>query len=475
MHNIKPRFVVPILLGVLLSACGAESGGSESLVSIHQDLSSISAAQTDTAVLGQAYHTEHQKVMNLNCVEGASELRGNSVSQLSYEQDMNFNDVLNTLAGGLSVGITLPVVSAEASANVATKHASTELSETHHLVWVGTAKKEVFTAGAVHLSTLGTFYSEQRPDLLEERCGNEFITEVHRGASFFGTMKIEFFNSEDRLEIGGKIKVNVLDGLVQADGSLQFVDSNKKKRTKLSVQVEQRGGRPERLLTIIPDNVMYCTLDDPSPCLAVFGNLITYARNDFATQLQDVTQYNVLKYVTQSYADSGLEALLPSAGYEIISQAVHQKISSTEGFLRQALADEDRAGTLMTTGAAFMTSAQRTKVQAVGQKASANVIVYADISRYCYQNLNTECLTYAADREGSLQAYARSDLDVKPPIPGDLTENGCVDTADSDLFLTYYGLTVTPDQPAAAADFNHDGVVNDMDYLVIEDHWGQGC
>jgi len=462
-----------VCIGGLAAACGSEPGNSVSTT--QQDLSTISAAQSDTAVLGQAYHTNSKKLMNLSCVEGESELRGNSLSQLSYERDMNFNDVLNTLAGGLSIGLNLPVVSAEASANIAKKHASTEYSETHHLKWVGAAKKEVFKPNTLRLSALGKNYSENQSNLLENRCGDEFITEVSRGASFFATMKVDFFNSEDRLEVGGKIKVNVLAGLVSAEGSLQFVDADVKKRTKLSVQVEQRGGRPERLLTVLPDNVMYCTLEDPSPCLAVFGNLISYARNDFAQQLSDVTQYNVLQYTTQSYADSGLEALLPPAGYEIILEAVKQKTSLIERSLREALIDEERAATLLTTGAPYMTNKQRDLVREIGRKAGENIVVYADMSRHCYENMNQNCLTYAGTRGADIQQYNRNDLDIKPPIPGDLSGNHCVDMEDYNLFLSYYGLTVSAGQPAAEADFNHDSVVNDMDYLVLSEHWGEGC
>jgi hypothetical protein len=470
MSRIIPLFV-PI---AALPACGEEAGSPE-VGSSQQATSTISGAQTDTATLGQAVHTGRNQVMNLGCVQGRSELRGNSVAELTYQKDMAFNDTLNTLAGGLSVGITLPVVSAEASAKIASKHASTELSETHHLVWVGAAKKEVFVPGSLQLSSQGNFYAFTRADLLEQRCGNEFISEVHRGASFFATMKVGFFNSQDRLEIGGKIKVNVLAGLVKAEGSLDFVDENVKKRTSLSVQVVQNGGRPERILTILPDNIMYCTLEEPTPCLEVFGNLISYARNDFAQQLADVNQYNVLKYVTQSYGDSGIEDLVPSAGYAVVLEAVRQKIAVTEQSLRAAMKDEDRASGLLTTGAAYMTTRQRDRVRDILDQASNNILVYADISRYCYQNLNQNCLSFASTRGADLEAYNPSDLEIKPPIPGDVDEDGCVDNDDYQILSNSYGYPTSGGTGDARADFNRDGWVNFLDYLILNEHWGQGC
>lgn len=464
------------LLGGLLAGCAGEGEVEPSslLGTAKQELSTISSAQTDTAVLGTAYHTERKKVFNLQCVRGQSELRGNSLSELSYQRDMNFSTTLNTLAGGLSVGLSLPVVSAEASARIATKHASDELSETHHLSWVGNAQKEVFKAGTLQLTPEGAHYATNRPDLLEDRCGNEFVTEVHRGASLLATLKIEFFSSQDRLEVGGKINVNILAGLVEAEGSLDFVEEEKKKRTKISVQVVQRGGRPERLLTIIPDNVMYCSLKDPAPCFAVFGNLINYAKNDFSAQLAEIDRYNVLKYVTQSYADSGLDELIPSEGYAAIADAVRQKITLTERKLRDALADEERAASLLTTGASYMTNRQRDLVRSIGLKASNNVVVYAETSLYCYQHMNDSCLSFALSREAELEEYDPASLDIKPPIKGDVTEDGCVDMQDYTLFQNNFGLSVAGGGDARC-DINLDGWIDDSDYTFIAENWGEGC
>jgi hypothetical protein len=396
---------------VALAACAPDQ--SPALGSSLQELSEISASQSDTAVLGQAYHSERKKLSNLNCVTGQSELRGNSVSTLSYEKDMSFASVLNSLAGSLSVGLKVPVVSVNASADIAKKHASSELSETHHLVWDGAMKKEVYVPGTVQLSERGRYYSENRADLLEARCGNEFITEVDRGASFFATLKMDFFNEEDKLEVGGALKVNVLADLVEVEGKLRYIDEHVKRRTKVSVYVQQRGGRPERLLTIIPDNVMYCSLDNPAPCLDVFRDLIRYAKGDFAVQLADPTSYNVLRYKTQSYADSGLEQLVPAEGYAVITLAVRQKLDLIENLLRQALQDEARATDLLIAGSAYMTSPQRNAVSDVARKASDNVVVYADMSRYCYDNMNENCLTYSQKRQADIQTYDPTVLNVR--------------------------------------------------------------
>lgn len=460
-----------VLFAGSITACGAtpESG----LDNLQQE-STISGSQTDTAVLGTAYNSDKNKVFNLQCVTGTPEYRGNSVGQIQFTRDMSYDSALNTLAGGLSIGLTLPVVSAEASAHLATEHSSTSLSETYHVYWVGVAQKEVYKAGTLGLSSYGQNLVDNQANLIEARCGNEFITEVHRGASLLATLKVEFFSSTDRTEVGGKIKVDVLAGLVSADGNLEYVDEDKKKRTKISVMVDQRGGSPERLLTILPENIMSCSMDNAEPCLEVFRNLIAYAKSDYSQQLQDPVKWNVLKYQTQTYADSGMDDLIPSAGYQVIEQAVKNKIKTTENKLRAAMQDEQRASTLLTTGAPYMTTHQRDMVHDIEVKASNNIVSYAELSRYCYENMNTNCLTHAADTETNAEVYNPNDLDVKPPVKGDVTEDGCVNQDDLDIFATSYGYQVSSGADPRA-DFNKDGWVDDLDYVLLQQHWQEGC
>ncbi len=168
-----------------------------------------------------------------------------------------------------------------------------------------------------------------------------------------------------------------------------------------------------------------------------------------------------------------MEDLVPNAGYAVITDAVRQKLSLTETALRATMKDEDRASSLLTTGAAYMTDTQRTKVRDILNKASSNIIIYADISRYCYQNLNENCLTFASTREASLQAYAPGDLDLKRRVPGDADENGCVNDADYTILQNSYGKSTNSGGADAPADFNHDAWVDYFDYLIMTQHWNR--
>jgi hypothetical protein len=46
---------------------------------------------------------------------------------------------------------------------------------------------------------------------------------------------------------------------------------------------------------------------------------------------------------------------------------------------------------------------------------------------------------------------------------------------DSDIFMASYGYWVASGRADARAAFNKDGWVHDVDYLVGQLHWGEGC
>jgi hypothetical protein len=61
-------------------------------------------------------------------------------------------------------------------------------------------------------------------------------------------------------------------------------------------------------------------------------------------------------------------------------------------------------------------------------------------------------------------------------IPGDADSNGCVDMTDYGIFASVYGSQVSMSVPATVqADFNHDGWVDDDDYMLLIQHWDEGC
>jgi hypothetical protein len=72
-----------------------------------------------------------------------------------------------------------------------------------------------------------------------------------------------------------------------------------------------------------------------------------------------------------------------------------------------------------------------------------------------------------------------SDNENRVRLPGDVDNNPCVDYADLDVVLRYYDQRVNDREDGrelrARADFNGDGWVNVDDYLILLQHYGEGC
>jgi hypothetical protein len=403
------------LLSSILLVYSVACGGSNETVEQWGQASKISPDITDTATLGQAYNSKSMKVLNLPCITGTMEELGNQEGSLIFDRDMSFEKLLKTISGELSVGVKLPVVSVDASANIAAENSKDELSETYHLFWNGIRKKKVLTPGTLKLTEDGDFYSQFQSDALEQKCGDEFITEISLGAQFMATLRVDFLNEQDKMDVGGKINVDVYMGLVGVDGSLNVVDDKVKRRTKVKLSVIQKGGDPGKLIKHLPEKLVECTMSAPNNCLQAFREIMLYAKGDFAQQLEDSSNYNVLGYTTRKYSESGriADKLMPPQGYQIITEAVSQRIDSVEDELRKAIKDELRAMRLLNNGSEYMTQEKRDQISSMKETITRNIDILAKISKYCYENMNTNCLDFYKAHYPSVSEYNTGILQIQ--------------------------------------------------------------
>ena len=224
-------------------------------------MSEVPSTHSDTGVPGQAYHSDKRKLLNVSCVEGeVTEQLGNVSGEFELKQDLGFSDLIDRLGGKLSVDTNFPTVRAGASARYATENTASVNASSYNFFWRATPKKRVLKRGSdgtYRLSAFGQEVAKQSAFALD-RCGDEFITSIEYGAMLNVTLKMEFRNEQDKRDIGGNLKVDVTAGVVQVDGSLDYLDQTVKKSVKISVEAQQQGGDPLQLLQIIPDNLVSC-------------------------------------------------------------------------------------------------------------------------------------------------------------------------------------------------------------------------
>lgn len=73
-----------------------------------------------------------------------------------------------------------------------------------------------------------------------------------------------------------------------------------------------------------------------------------------------------------------------------------------------------------------------------------------------------------------LDAYVMVDK-ANLPLLGDANASDCVDNSDYAILSASYGYGSGNSHYDARADFNHDGWVDNLDYLIITEHWNEGC
>jgi hypothetical protein len=411
-----------------LAGCTASSSDNDEaeVSQANQALAAIGSTETDTAKLGLGYDSTQHKLLFRSCVTGTSILSGNQSSTITLKRNMTFEDVNRTINGSLNVGLNIPIVKAKAGAEIALRHGATTLSETQSIVANYIFPTEMLDPDTIALNANGLKYAGS-PDV-QSKCGNEFIAEVHRGATLLTTLKVDYLNSNDQTKISGRLMIDFVLGNIEGD--FKYVDQKIIDRTTLTIEAEQRGGTPEELSRVIPDNVMKCSLADTAPCQEVLKNVIAYMKDNetgFLGQLKKgssasgVNPYNVLNYVTQSYADSNADDLVATTPI-IVADAVTNQLRITEQDLRAAMEDRLRATKLRQNTGGALDQSQLAIVGSILDKATSNESILFEVSDYCYKNLNTTCLSHAQEQYALLQKYNRSDLEF-PDV--DLCPGGC--------------------------------------------------
>lgn len=387
----------------------------------------IPGIANDHVVLGTAYNSAKNKILNLQPVAGKvdTESFGNSDFIIQLDQDMSFTDALNILSGSLDVNVGFSKVRASAGASIAKETASTNYASSFTFHTIATPKKAVFVPEDSNvgftLSPVGDELATNYQSRLADLAGDQFITSIEYGAQLIVNMKVEYLNDKDKSDIGGYLDVDIGSGLVEVNGKLQYLDSEAKSSVKITVRAIQKGGDPLQLLKVIPDNIVTCSLEDPTPCFTLFRDAISYAKNDYKDQFNALSDYNVINYKTTSYGKSSLELKRLDPGSLEVSLETATKTFELEENYQQAIIDAQRAADLLANSYAFMDEAQQTSVKAIETAAYDNAWLYYEAAVYCRDNpFGTSCVDYwaeieancAANNEGCEKQYSSTDLEI---------------------------------------------------------------
>jgi hypothetical protein len=118
-----------------------------------------------------------------------------------------------------------------------------------------------------------------------------------------------------------------------------------------------------------------------------------------------------IKYITERYDESGLEAIVPSKGYETISLLTKERIRFIDKKVGEAMTDYSRASSLLSAYAGYLGSQQTARIEQIYEDAFANSIILGDVSKNCYDSPGT-CIANSDARLPELKTYDRDYLSL---------------------------------------------------------------
>lgn len=388
MKNTFSRLILPaVLVGGLSNATFGQSVSG----------STISGLINDHIPLGSAYDSQRKRFLNVQPVKGRiDETFGNTELKFNTGIDMSYQQILSSLNGSVDVDVNFPVVRVTAGATIAKEMAASTYSSSYTFSASSTPTKRLLlpedSNTGYTLTEAGERVANDFQGKMQDLVGDEFVSGIEYGASLLVNLKIDYGSNKDKSDIGGKLDVDIYGGVFNVGGELKFLKEETKSSVKITVRAIQNGGDPKQLLTVIPNNIITCSLENPKPCFDMFAEAVDYSKTKFQAQLNTLDDYNVMHYYTTRYDRSSLEVKKLVPEYQVIRNATRWLINDFENDFQDALIHQARASELLTSYFAFLPDDQREGVKQIDRAAYDNAWFYYTAATHCRNNpFGTAC------------------------------------------------------------------------------------
>ncbi len=388
----------------------------------------IPSLLNDHVVLGTAYNSDTKEFLNVQTVSGEEVLSlGNTAVQFELVNNGTYDDVLKQLNGNVDVDISFPVIRVDAGGHIAKEMAATEFSSTYTFQASLTPKKRVLKPVDINtgftLTEAGDTLAREYQSKLMKLAGDSFVTEIEYGAQLLINMKIEYLSEQNKSDIGGYLGVSYGAGSlgISVDGKLNYIDEELKRSVRITVRALQKGGDPKQLLSVIPNNIISCSLDNYEPCFNMFEQVVNYAKSDFGKQFDNLSDYNVVRYKASPYSVGSLDVRRLDSEDQVIRFETTYRTLWLEEQFKKSVNHEHRASAMISKYGSWMTNEQLADAETIKQSAYNNAWVYSQFATLCRDNpYGTACAdswnSYLASCSSSnvpcLEEYSLSDMNI---------------------------------------------------------------
>lgn len=375
----------------------------------------------DFAQLGMPFNSHTSEIHNFICVHSEIDSRsGTSSAEFQFDYQMDNRSVINALSGSLAVGVNYPLLQLGAGATIVDSFSDDDFSAswTAHAVAIpDVLRLAPGPTGGYELtekcSEYVSLYGNDRMNLMR-KAGDEFISQINRGASILVQLKLRFATKNQKKEFNAYAKYNST-GLWELDiqGFIDNLSEKEKRSMSVEIKAYQNGGEPASLAAILPNNLMSCAINDISACKNAFEEAIVYVQN-FSDQLNDPSNYNVLSYTTSTYLESGLFQLVPSGPSLIAANEVY--LQQLETMFKQQLNDRNRAITMLGTYSSYLDTNWIQELKSIKVMTDQNLYMISRVADICYRfPYGDECGSRFTEYNDDLfKVFDRSLLNLPP-------------------------------------------------------------
>jgi hypothetical protein len=330
---------------------------------------------------------------------------------------MGYSQLANMLDGKLGAQLDIPAITVSVGATYAKENAADNYTGTYTLFASLKPKKRLLipaddsgfaaTQGAIDIVTAN-------PGNKLEDIGDEFLSAIEYGSQVIVNLKFEYKNAEDKVKWGGQLDVD-WQGKIQVSGELSSTNNSIKRDIKITVSAKQMGGDANQILTVIPNEIIECTMENPQPCFDIFTNTINYMKTNYVNQFNSLDDYNVVKLFTDKYRTSGpgLDILVPEGTNPAKVMLTKLAIKNMTERWIQAIMDHRRADNLLNYYSGELPTAKRSALEQLRGDALLNSFLLADSVGYCNDNpIGSFCRDREVQANTYLGAYDRNLLEL---------------------------------------------------------------
>ncbi|MEI6806119.1 MAG: kelch repeat-containing protein, partial [Myxococcaceae bacterium] len=266
----------------------------------------------------------------------------------------------------------------------------------------------------------------QNMEQWREACGTEFVEQQSLGAKLFFSIRIDFLSEEEKNSFAASFSFDT--PLASASASVHRAVANLSKKTRVTINVLQIGGKVDRITEIFQTKskeskayqFVQCSSGQLEQCQKVLEQAVSYATDTdtgFPSQISPDFLSNptadggpaVLSSTTQSYRTANIFIeVTPELNSQIklSRQLISQKYET-------AYKQYTRVGRLTRDGVIRLSPRQREKFVSMENHLFDFLQRAADASMRCYE---TPKQCGAADEDLSDSLYNESDFLVEPEI-----------------------------------------------------------